>query len=171
MIPVTVKSRVLFKPYFNHIARENFLKPLPIIILFFTLVNLFLLLNYFFRWFYFSLTFPWIQVALVVTVMIVVPLYFYFNNRNEFYANIPMQEYKVFEFTDIDVRISNSSSSVLIEWQNFYKVEESKEFLILFYDYATAYFILKSDFESDEQLQQVFDIIKTKSGLVQAFLK
>jgi len=171
MTHITVKSRIPFKPYFKHILRENFFSPLPLIILFFTLANLFLLANYYFRFFYFTLSFPLVQWLLVVTVLVVIPLYFYISNRIEYKNSKQVQEYKIFEFTENDVRISNDDTTVLIDWQNLYKFEETKHFLILFYDYATAYFVLKSDFANPEQLNEVLEIVKSKPGLTQAFLK
>ncbi|MEO8149842.1 MAG: YcxB family protein [Bacteroidia bacterium] len=171
MTHITVKSRIPFKAYFKYIFRENFYKPLPVIIFFFALVNLFLLLNYFLRLFYFNLTFPWVQMTLVPLILVVIPVYFYFNNRSYYNNNKELREYKIFEFTQDDVRISNNNSTVLIDWQNFYKIEESQEFLILFFDHATAYFVLKSDFTDVEQLNEVYEIVKSKPGLVQALLK
>lgn len=171
MTHITVKTRLEFKPYFGYIFRENFFKPLSLLIIFFTLINLFLLINYFVRILYFNLTYPWFQIILVPTVFVFIPLFFYIQNKTHYNNSEVMREYKIFEFTENDVRISTDKATVLVEWQNFYKVSESKKYLILFYDFATAYFVAKKDFASPAQLEEVYRIIKSKPGLVQALLK
>ena len=168
---IAIKLSIHLTTYIKYIFLTTFYKTLLLIIFFFTLANLFLLINYFGRFFYFNLSYPWFQIIFVPLVLVVIPIYFYWINKKEYNSNALLQEYKIFEFTENDVRISNATTTVLIDWQNFYKVEESKEFLILLYDYATAYFVLKADFEKPEQLTEVYAVIKSKPGLVQALLK
>ncbi len=171
MTHITVKSAIPFKEYFRYIFRENFFKPLPLLIFVFTLINLFLLVNYFFRFLYFNLHYPWFQIIIVPLVLIIIPSFFYYVNKREYNNNPLLREQKLFEFTETNVRISTDTATVQLEWQNFYKVEESRDFLILFYDYATAYFVLKSDFDNQQQLNTVLEIIQSKPGLVYALLK
>lgn len=171
MTLITVKSRLEFKTYFSFIFRENFIKPLPILIFIFTLGNLFLLFNYYLKFMYFELKYPWFQMVLVAVVLFFIPLNFYFSNRKYFYSSPQLQEFKTFEITDDTVTISNENSTVNVEWKDFYRVNESKNFIILLYDYTSAYFINKRDFKSEQDLQKVYEIIKSKPGLVQALLK
>lgn len=171
MTLITVRTRLDFKSYFSFIFRENFIKPLPILIFFFTLGNLFLLFNYFLKFMYFELKYPWFQMVLVAVVLVFIPLNFYFSNRKYFCKTPQLQEYKTFEFTEETVTISNENSTVVVNWNDFYRVNESKNFIILLYDYTSAYFINKKDFKSEQDLEKVYEIIKSKPGLVQALLK
>lgn len=171
MSNITVKSRLEFKPYFSFIFRENFIKPIPILIFIFTLANLFLLFNYFYKFMYFELKYPWVQMILVLVVFVFIPINFYVTNRKYFFNTPQLQESKTYEMTAETVTITNEASTVTIDWKDLYRVNESRNYLILMFDYTSAYFIYKKDFKSEQELQQVYEIIKSKPGLVQALLK
>jgi hypothetical protein len=171
MQSITVSSGLTFKPYYHFIFRQNFLKPLPLLIVFFALINLFLLSNYFLKFMYFELKYPWFQMALVLTVFVVTPLYFYYLNKKHFNNTPSISEVKHYEITEEAVTISNHNSNITLAWNQIYRVSESRNFIIIYFDYATAYFINKAHFKSVDDIKALYKIIKSKPGLLQDLLK
>lgn len=171
MNQIKVASARTFKPYFRFIFRQNFLKPLPLLIVLFALINLFLLSNYFLKFMYFELKYPWFQMILVLTVFVITPVYFYYINKKHFYKTPDISETKTYDINDDEIKISNVNSNVTIAWNQLYRISESRDFIIIYFDYATAYLINKAHFQSTDDLNTLYAIVKSKPGLLQDMLK
>jgi hypothetical protein len=103
-------------------------------------------------------TFPNVEFIVAVGFLVILPLIIYMQGKRNFKTNTRLNEEMKYIFTDDKFYITGESFKSEMTWEKAYKIEELKNWILIYQNWQVANIIPKSAF-SDEQLNDFRQII------------
>jgi hypothetical protein len=112
---------------------------------------------------------PWTNIFMAFFFLVAIPGSIYYSARSNYYSTKRLQESIDYELTDETMRITGESFHTELNWNKAYKIEELKNWFLIYESKRTANFIDKKEL-SAEQIQYLRSLFKTL-GTVKLKLK
>ena len=98
--------------------------------------------------------------------------YSLYQNTKKNYETLPQVSCeKKFVFTENDFEVSSPFVNATVKWEAFSKILELKDFLLIYDTSLTAHIIPRRSFDSEIDLENVINLLKSKPIKEKKFLK
>lgn len=105
---------------------------------------------------------PTIYQVYIFYLFVLMPAVMYFQTKRYYKTNKYLKESIVYTFTKEAIDIEGETFSSKLAWRGLYKIEEISDWLLIYTDKYIAIRILKNNFKSQEDLQELKEIIKNQ---------
>ena len=103
--------------------------------------------------------------SLMVFLFLGLPILTYLRTKSYFEKHPALSELTTFYFDPERIEVVTSESHSKLTWRRIYKVREFKHYLLIYQNRHIAYVVPKKSFESDEDMREVKDRIRTHTKL------
>jgi hypothetical protein len=103
---------------------------------------------------------PWSDIFLAFLFLVAIPISIYFSARSNYLSTKRLQEPIEYELSNESIRMTGESFNSELNWEQAYKIEELKNWFLIYQSKRTANFIDKKKL-SAEQIQQLRSFFKT----------
>jgi len=127
------KIKISFKDYRNFILLRNLKNPISILILFlaFVFISASIMSILFWQENLGALIF---YLIFLILIFIIYPALVIRGIKKTFFSNKYLQESVTYDFSDENVMLTGETFSTMYKWEHIYKIEELKNWILLFQD-------------------------------------
>ena len=162
-------TQLEFNKYVKLMYFLSYRKPVNIIISLVGILMIAVSVAYYFGFDKYIKEKPTLQLLFGVYVLVFFPGFLYYQARRSFNTKSRLWERVTYEFTDEKIDIFGESFSSEIPWDKVYRVEELKNWILLYQTKLQANLIPKESFV-DDQLEEFRKMIRSK-GIRNKFKK
>jgi hypothetical protein len=101
-----------------------------------------------------------------ISFIFIIPIFLYFINKgvkNSFNSNSKIQENIIYEFFEDKLKITGETYNGETNWDKIYKIEELKNYVLIYENLTSCYIIKKESF--NEQYGEFKQIIKNQNNI------
>ncbi|MCX6740074.1 MAG: YcxB family protein [Candidatus Parcubacteria bacterium] len=157
MLQFIIKIRL--EDYRKLLFIQVFRKPAMIFIMVIAILNLIFAVPYFLGNYS---DFPIFNIMFGLLVVVLIPYSVLRQSKNTFKINKFLQEQIRYEFTEDQVSVSGETFNSNYKWDNIFKIEELKDWLIIYHDKIVANILFKPQMDSKD-LKELKEMILRKN--------
>lgn len=103
--------------------------------------------------------------SLTVFLFLVLPILTYLRTKSYFEKNPLLSELTTFYFESERIEVVTSESHTTLTWRRIYKIREFKHYLLIYQNRHIAYVVPKKSFATPAEMEEVKEMIRTKTHL------
>lgn len=150
IVEIKIKTLMTESDYVKFNFYNLYFKPLGITITIIGAVLAFLTIKHFVSGDYLQYETPILQILFAIYILIGIPMITYFMAKRKYSKSKLTKDVIQYTFNDKGVEISGSNYDSKIEWVVVHKIEETKNWFLIYLSQRNAHLIHKSDFKKSE---------------------
>jgi hypothetical protein len=145
-----VSTKITFKEYAKLIYTLTYKKPVMKLLLFLVLLVLIWIIGYYSR----TLPVPKpsiYQYTTLVLILVIQPLVIFLTIRRNYLSSSHLTEQLQIEFTGDEIQMTGDSFYTVLNWKKIYKVQELKNWFLVYQNTLSAIIIPKRSFNKNDE--------------------
>lgn len=104
---------------------------------------------------------PYLELFFGIFILFVFPIIIYLSTKRNYKTNLRFQERITYEFTEDKIKMSGESFNSEMDWLKIYKIQELKNWVLIYQNRAAANIIPKESF--DDKIDDFREMVKKKN--------